>query len=321
MESKTKHVLSQEQLQSMTERAFGAADPIDEITELKDGYFNTAYLIRLGSGFETILKVTPKSDAVILSYENNIMQAEIEALSLIRSKTDVPVPTIHYTDLSCNLCDASYFFMKKMEGDNYNNIAKTLHEEQVRSIEREIGGYNRQINSITGKAFGYPAQPEKQSDSWEKAFYTIVTDILNDGIARDVSLPGSYDEIHLVFQEHLYACRSVTEPRLIHWDLWKGNVLVKDGNVSGIIDLERALWADPLMEYYFGDIYPNKEFCQGYGISLLDSNEAAIRRKLYNLYLYLVLKIECKYRGYENSRQDQWAGKQISAEISKLRMM
>ena len=92
--------------------------------------------------------------------------------------------------------------------------------------------------------------------------------------------------------------------------------MIENKKISGIIDFERALWADPLMEYYFSDFMNNKDFCAGYGINLneLDEN-SKIRRKLYNLYLYLVLKIECYYSNYidlpQNARSEQCILKEI----------
>jgi len=40
-------------------------------------------------------------------------------------------------------------------------------------------------------------------------------------------------------------------PQLVHWDAWDANFFVKDGKITGILDFERALWADPLMEAQF----------------------------------------------------------------------
>ena len=34
----------------------------------------------------------------------------------------------------------------------------------------------------------------------------------------------------------------VTEPRFVEWDLWDGNVMVRDGTIVAIIDHERAFY-------------------------------------------------------------------------------
>jgi len=106
-------------------------------------------------------------------------------------------------------------------------------------------------------------------------------------------------------ESRLDALRDVTEPRLLHWDLWDGNVFVKEGRVSGIVDFERAIWGDPLMEFYFGRFHNSKAFRQGYGVSSPDPAQIA-RRKLYDLYIDLILYIECDFRQYENREHIRW---------------
>ena len=40
----------------------------------------------------------------------------------------------------------------------------------------------------------------------------------------------------------------VKEPSLVHWDMWEGNVFVKEKHVLGIIDWERAMWGEAFMD-------------------------------------------------------------------------
>ena len=53
MESKTKNTKTRPQIEAMAARAFGGitlADGEDAVRELKDGWFNAAYNIRLADG-------------------------------------------------------------------------------------------------------------------------------------------------------------------------------------------------------------------------------------------------------------------------------
>ena len=135
----------------------------------------------------------------------------------------------------------------------------------------------------------------------------MMMDLLEDGRRRGVELPASYEEISAEVDIRLPALASVKEPRLVHWDLWNGNVFVQEGHVSGIIDCERALWGDPLQEYYFRHLADHSEaFLKGYG-NRFDSPEQLERRKLYDLYLELIMVIECYYREYEDPNHLRWA--------------
>ncbi|WP_437587436.1 hypothetical protein [Sorangium sp. So ce1000] len=69
MESKTKSTKTRPQIAAMAARAFGGmalADSEDAVCELKEGWFNAAYDVRLADGREVILKIAPPRDAEIL---------------------------------------------------------------------------------------------------------------------------------------------------------------------------------------------------------------------------------------------------------------
>jgi len=286
-------------------------------SEMTGGFFNTIYIINFGD-IEAILKVSPLKSSKVLRYEKNIMRTEVEVLNIVKNKINIPVPKIYFYDDIGEIENLEYFIMQKINGENLKSVSKQLSDEENNAIVFELGKINSKINEISNSKFGYFSQLTKQSSSWGEAFYNLVSDILEDGKDANVLLP--YDEIEDIFEKHLYVCDSVKTPKLVHRDLWPGNVLINNKNISGIIDFERALWADPLMEYYFSNILKNKYFCDGYGINLNDlDEESKIRRTLYNIYLYLVLKIECYYRNYTSSSQNTWAEKRLYDELKKLK--
>ena len=88
---------------------------------------------------------------------------------------------------------------------------------------------------------------------------------------------------------------------MVHWDAWDLNCFVKDGKVTGILDFERALWADPLMEAQFRALAFGgvSESMRGYGKTTF-THEEDERCHLYTLHLALVMKTECYYRKYDS---------------------
>lgn len=316
MESLTKNFKDYDTVDKLVKEAFGDIS-IKELTELKEGYFNVAYLITLSDGKKVVLKIAPPSSAKIMSYEKNIMRTEVETMRLVKEHTNVPVPEILFYDDTHSICDSDYFFMTMLKGKSYSSVKESLSETERKAIEFKLGEYNKEINKITNDKFGYYGQMDKQSGSWAEAFFSFVTDVINDGINAGTKLPLDYDVILNLIKSNLYACKDVVEAKLVHWDLWDGNVFVENGNISGLIDFERALWGDPLMEYYFSSLNTSAAFNEGYGIEVLDDN-AKNRRILYNIYLYLVMTIECDYRCYENSGQQEWAKGMLEQELNKL---
>lgn len=73
--------------------------------------------------------------------------------------------------------------------------------------------------------------------------------------------------------------------------------MIQNNKISGIIDWERALWGDILMEYNFRSFAWNTDFLQGYGIQQLSARQEE-RISWYDTYLNLILYIEAFYRKY-----------------------
>ncbi|MFC3746515.1 phosphotransferase family protein [Paenibacillus sp. GCM10012306] len=306
MESVIKAKLNDEQLNLLVKSAFGAATVIMRQTELTAGMFNTGYDLELNDGRSVILKVAPAAEVETLSCEKDIMRTEVEALRLIRATGLVPVPEVFSYDLSLKLIPYPYFFMEKIEGQPYNEIKEGLTPQEREAIESQIGRYNRCINEVTGEHFGYFHQ-EKSSltATWRATFEMMMDNLLQDSERLGVQLPVSYAEIRERINTQLPTLDEVTQPRLVHWDLWNGNVFVKDGSITAIIDWERALWGDELMEYYFRRQEGSPAFYQGYGMTT-DSPNQRIRKKLYDLYFDLIMVIECYSRKYENQGHVEW---------------
>jgi fructosamine-3-kinase len=90
-----------------------------------------------------------------------------------------------------------------------------------------------------------------------------------------------------LFQAHRPAFDRAVEPRLLHMDIWAQNILVDaEGNVTGLVDFDRALWGDVEIEFAVLDYCGISEpaFWQGYGSTRDTSKAAMIRRQFYLLY-------------------------------------
>lgn len=303
MESKTKNKKTREQIEAMAMRAFdgmGLAAGEDAVTELKEGWFNVAYNIRLADGREVILKIAPPAGADVLSYEKNIMVTEVTSMKLVRQNPNIPVPEIYAFDTARDLCDADYFFMEKLTGDNLEHVREGLPEETHADIDRQIGAIIREINGFEGEYFGYPGNSDLRAATWQEAFIKIVDSVLDDGKRKNVVLDFSYEDIRATVKKHAPALAEVTKPCLVHWDAWNSNFFVKDGKVTGLLDFERALWAEPLMEAQFRPFYGDgiSNQMRGYGKTTFTPVED-VRCHLYTLHLALVMHIECFYRNYD----------------------
>jgi aminoglycoside phosphotransferase (APT) family kinase protein len=135
-----------------------------------------------------------------------------------------------------------------------------------------------------------------------------------------VALPIPYEALYSRIQGYYPVLDEIASPCLVHWDLWDGNIFVdpETRQITGIIDCERALWGDPLMEVNFGAFGVNPALMDGYGQEMLALPAAKTRRALYNVYLWLIMIIECAYRQYDNHDQENWVRPKLIEEMEKL---
>ncbi|XXX76657.1 aminoglycoside phosphotransferase family protein [Sorangium sp. So ce134] len=323
MESKTKNTKTRPQIAAMAARAFGGttlADSEDAVLELKDGWFNAAYSVRLADGRDVILKIAPPRDAEVLLYEKNIMATEVASMRLVRQNPAIPVPEIHFFDDAQDLCDSSYFFMEKVAGVNLEHARASLSPEAQTSIDLQLGEIIREINGFTGAYFGYEGNPDLRANSWREAFIKIVESVLEDGARKNVVYDYGHDEIRAAVLRNAPALEEVATPCLVHWDVWDPNIFVKEGRVVGIIDFERALWADPLMEAQFRPLSRDgiTDSMRGYGKTSFTFDEER-RCRLYSLHLALIMNTECYYRNYDTDLVYNLSRQMMSESMDWLR--
>ncbi|GFZ32314.1 aminoglycoside phosphotransferase [Clostridium zeae] len=315
METSTKNKQSYETISNMVKRAFSGVELL-EVIELKEGFFNVAYMVILSDGREVILKIAPPKDALVMTHEKNIMQAEVEVMKLIKIKTDIPIAEVLYYDNSHELCETDYFFMSKLNGESLNSVQEKLSKEELINITYKTAVFNLKINSITGSKFGYYGQVDKQGVEWADVFYDMINDTISDAKVFNIDIGVEPQVIKQLFLRDIKAFEEVKVPKLVHWDLWAGNIFIEHGQITGLIDFERCLWADELMEVGFRTHNHNKEFFRGYGIEILTDIQK-LRIRWYDLYLFLIQVLECDYRNYEDRGAYDWA-KQNICEIVEL---
>lgn len=158
------------------------------------------------------------------------------------------------------------------------------------------------MNGFTGSYFGYEGNSQLRAPTWHDAFLAIFDSVLADGARKNVAYDYSPDDMRAALRRHAPALAEVATPCLVHWDAWDSNFFVRNGHIAGIIDFERALWADPLMEAQFRPLAWGAGITSamhGYGKTSFTASEEA-RCWLYTLHLALVMNTECYYRHYDS---------------------
>jgi aminoglycoside phosphotransferase (APT) family kinase protein len=311
MKSKTKNLLSDEQIIHLVKANFGEKTEVGKIEELKGGMFNSAYRIgRTNAGDTIILKVSVRPGTPVLSYEKDLMQTEVEVYRMISEQTSIPVPRILCADFSKQIIASDYFFMTALKGEVMTGIKKKLSKENLNAIKKDLGNYFAQIHRIKGPYFGYfTTEPSRQFSTWKKAFLNMYHDILKDGKVHGVSLP--YTRIERVLEKTSGLLDAIREPSLVDYDLWTGNIfLIKNSKgyqIEGVVDFERAFWGDPYADFppifmLAEDIWKDPVFWNSYSDASATQKKITgddqVRITLYKMYIWLIMAVETYRYGF-----------------------
>jgi aminoglycoside phosphotransferase (APT) family kinase protein len=321
VESRTKAPLSRDEVERLVSIAFGARLLAAE--ELTDGYFNSAFLVHFDAEpGRAVLKVAPPPDGDVLTYERDLMRAEIEAMGIVAHDPRISAPRLLFADSSRTVLPSDYLFMSVVDGRPWGRLRDTLTLEQNARVERRLGQITAAINSFERESFGYPIVGPRFV-RWTEAFRWMNSQLIDDAHRFGVVLGFEPSELFDLMSRHQAIFDEVTSPRLVHWDLWAGNVFLSTDaeavSVSGVIDFERALWGDPLMEFIPGRLGDIAAYESGYGRPLLATRAERLRRVFYNVYLGLVLVVEDGPRRYADKSTVTWGRGLIERGLVMLR--
>lgn len=308
----TKNRQSNDTISRMAKVAFPDKQ-VTEIKELTEGMCNVTYSIVFNDASESILKIAAKDRSGNTSNEINLMRAEITAMKLVAEKCSFKVADVQYYDTSNTICDGNYFFMEKLEGDNFHFVKEKMSEEEISAIGKELGRISRELSTIQNPDFGFLGE-DTRYESLFAFVKQMLTNLISDAQKRNIDILYDGQTLLDQLEKDKGAFEEVKNASLVHWDMWEGNVFVKDGRVSGIIDWERAMWGEPFMDDRFRMHNRGKDFLEGFGQTSFSEDELK-RLRWYDIILYLTMMIEVFYREFEDKGQYFWAREMLEKVV------
>lgn len=299
----TKNIQTGEAIEKIIKNAF-PQKKMTSYTELSEGFCNIAYRIEFSDGEKSILKIAPQFNRTLLRNEKCLMNAEVNAMKLAENIPSVRTAKVQYYDTSKTLCTGDYFIMECLEGESLAAMGDKLSESEKALIYSEIGGIVRDIAKIKGERFGQLYDGAEDFDKFYELVNMLIRNVLADAGEKDILIGVSPEEIFTLLETHKAAFEDVF-PVLVHYDLWEGNIFVKNGHACALIDWERALWGDVLMEDRFRRHSVNDSFLQGFGQTEFSEAER-IRILWYDVILYLTMMTEGSFREYPDDSQYRW---------------
>jgi aminoglycoside phosphotransferase (APT) family kinase protein len=299
--------MSPDQLDALLRSTAGVGCRLE--AELTDGWFNSAYRVLLDDGRPAVVKLAPPAGAAVLRYERGILATEAMVYRRLAALPGGSVPTPELLHAG-----EEFLALSVLEGIPWDKVADRIRPSTRAALRRELGAITARLHTLAPQdgRFGYPAgESGLSAPDWRTAFTAMVDALLDDADRWQSPLGVPPADIRTLVAEGGYALDEVTEPRLVHFDLWPGNIFVDLGadgthaRITGLIDHERAFWGDPAAELvslaFGGDTDPDSDLVAGYteaGGSLDFGPAFRHRLALYHLYLGLLLVVECGPRGY-----------------------
>lgn len=240
--------VTSDQIGSMCRRIFGDGTGVVSAVELGNGMYNNTYRVDLADIGPVILRVAPEPGRQFGS-ERELMRSEYASVPFFAPIAPL-VPRTLGADFTHEIIGRDFLFQTLLPGRPAPQAIGGYDRQLWPSLYRDLGTITRKIHSVRGPAFGSIRNP--QSASWSDTFAALL-----DGLAADVGSAGldSADirQVASIAERHQAVLDEITEPRLLHGDLWTVNVMLADGapqpTITGVFDNDRTLWGDPAADW------------------------------------------------------------------------
>lgn len=240
---------------------------------LSGGMISQVLRVELDNGESIVAKIGDGShDLTIEAY----------MLRYLRQHSGLPAPAVLHDEP--NLLLMEYVEGRiEWEGDALRHLGELLAKcHQVTSP-----AYGLERDTLIGPLH----QPNRQSASWIE-FFREQRLLYMIGIARQSGeLPSGLERrLRRVAEQLERLLIEPAQPALIHGDMWKTNVITRDGRVAGIID-PALYYGHNEMELAYMTLFDGTgaEFFSAYAEQIaIEDDFFRIRRHIYNLYPLLI---------------------------------
>jgi aminoglycoside phosphotransferase (APT) family kinase protein len=312
--------ITEQQALAMCRRAFGARVQPASVTELGLGTYNSTYRVELGTDRPVILRVAPGPSRQSRA-ERSLMRNEYASVPYLAPIAAL-MPATLYADFTHQVIGRDYLFQTLLDGVPAPDGLAAYPRSAWAPFFRQLGSITRDIHAVRGDTFGWIAGP--RFARWSDAYTSSLADLaaalddagldahdMRDLAARAVAQSAVFDEI--------------TEPRLLHGDLWTANVMIAadapEPTISGVCDCDRASWGDPAADWsiHRAGQRPGTErdaFWDTYG-ALPSTPGAAQRARFYTALHVGTLRLE-EHRRSGKSQGVQASYRDIRALLGQL---
>ena len=175
-----------------------------------------------------LLRISPNADIVKLRKQAELTNA-VNAI-------DSHIPYAHEVG---TFNGKSFVILDYIKGKDGNNLLPSLSEVAQYRIGQQVGQTLKRMHSI-------PASPEYPiwEDRWKQR-----VEVHSKKFEKIALTNGRYEKVLPFINKHLYLLKD--RPSCIqHYDFHPGNILIHEDNFTGLIDMQKITYGDPINEFY-----------------------------------------------------------------------
>ncbi len=276
--------ISWQELRRIVQEWKGAAAELDEVTPLPGGHINTTLCLKTRDGHKSVLKISPHR--VDRSYER-----EAHQLRLLK-RCGVPVPEVYVAKTGTLDDPFSYIVIEFVEGVDLVEAKKRCPPDAFDRLQERLADVVAAMHDCTNPSYCKVTDAETQDFSTWPAFYRAVYDAIWHEAEKSPHIAAKCRRQIARVHERLERLIVHTDcPRLVHWDLWSSNLLVKpdaagEWRVAALLD-PNCKYAHAEAEIAYMELFHTvtPAFTKGYQRRhKLDGDYFRFRRPLYQLY-------------------------------------
>ncbi|AKM83590.1 hypothetical protein A2422_01830 [Candidatus Woesebacteria bacterium RIFOXYC1_FULL_31_51] len=283
-EKHTRFGVSSEVVNDIVTNALGVG--VDSLKRIVAGEVNEVYDTKTKDG-NFIVRISRG--------EENRFLTEKWALNAARD-VGVPTPQMFFIDeFENNGTKLKVCIENKLPGVSFNEIIEQekLSGDQIKRINEEAGVILAKLHSVAPERFGSFIKGGVGSNkTWTDYVLKNYSDkeIENLYISADkIGLSRhQIDRILIILNDNTKVFGTVT-PHLLHCDFGPKHYLVRDGEITGIIDFENCKSGDPVYDFAWLDYFGHDNLQEGYKKIAEIPNDYKLRISLYGLRISLSL--------------------------------
>jgi hypothetical protein len=214
-------------------------EPVLSITRFKTGLCHFVYDVITASGKSVVVRIARDTEAGL--------KGAVYWSQKLRP-LGVPLPELLYADLEAEIAPFPFILLERLPGQDLGAVYPQLTYTQKQAIVIALVKAQNRVGSLPlGPGFGY-------LENLETAFfYATWTEVVQASLARsrkrivsagifDCALIDRVENLLVDFETYLAEVRPV--PFLD--DTTTKNVMVEQGQLSGIVDVDRVCYGDPI---------------------------------------------------------------------------